>query len=382
MQYHGRMTSSGRIILSRSSFRYLFFAIFLSVSLALLFLGLFSGRAPFPLPSINPLLVYAGCLISASASFIILMNRGSPSRIVIDGDGIILIHPGKSLRVPKGDVRSIREVDTITLPDDLNAKKRAITRKVIIELANDVVIPVYEGPNESRSRNYVEHCRRALENGPVYVRRGLVTSRRESNLDVRHGSKALIGIDESRINVRVPIKVDVPSFLMGAGMLAGFGIILFSIIPGKIDATIVTLSTIIWGLIALSMCAAFAYALFGKQKLLITDSEVECRRRFLGINLLSHSLKRAEAGRIALDLEQGRLSILSKELNRMMSGNLHEPMGEKMGELLGGKSVRLDLSSLLWSERIELERAITSLLDIPEPQSQRQAKPDRGESDI
>jgi hypothetical protein len=357
------MAASGRAILSRSSFRYLFFFVFLFLSAAFYLLARFIQLGYITLPFLNVLSQYALSLIFVSASFIILMNRGSPKKIVLDGDGIILIHPGKNLRLWKEEIAGIRVVETISLPPDLDKRKKLSTKKIEIELACGTAIPIYEGANEGRIEKIATGCRSAIESGPSDRARDSKGKPENGLFKIKLGAHGIIRKEDGTVSIRPPIKIDIPGFLMGCGMLCGFGIFLFGSPPGQIERTALVISIVIWVLVALSLVFAFIFTLFGKQKLVIGEKEIASRRRFLGIPFPAQTLKRSEAASVLLDLEAGRLSIISKEMKRITAESPDRvPMGEKMGELLGGKAVKLDLSSLVWSERIAIQKEIADIL--------------------
>lgn len=366
MHYHLRTTSSGRVVLSRSSYRNLFFFLFLALSLASAALGQAIRIGMVAIGNVDSLSCFALGLIFASASFIVLMNRGSPKKIVLDGDGIILIHPGKNLRLWKDEIKEIRAVETMSLPPDLDRGRRLSAKRIEIVLSIGSTLPIYEGANDKRIERMLARCRAALETGPKT--RGLDPGvKPEASLfDIKFAGRGIIKAENEAISIRAPKKIDIPGFLMGSGMQAGFGILLFGSLPGKIDKTILSISLVIWCLAALSLVFAFIFNLFGKQRLVIGQREIESRRRFLGLPFPPRSLKREEAASVLLDVETGQLSVISKELKRITADSPDGlPIGERMGELLGGKAVKLDLSSLLWSERIALQKAVAKILCDP-----------------
>lgn len=368
MHYHLRAQADGRVILSRSSLRYLFSLLFLAVAAGSGFMAYAIGRGQASLPYVDFLSACALCLIFASASFIVLMNQGSPAKIVLDGDGILLVHPGKSLRIWKESVSGVNAVQTMALPEELDGKKRLATKKIQIELAIGTAIPVYEGPNEPKISKYVARCREALESGPSKRDTGRAARLDAKLYETRLLARGIVKRDGGNTVIRVPVKLDLPGFLMGMGIEAGIGIFLFGSLPGRIEGTVMAISVVIWGLVAISLVVAAVFALFGKQKLVIGPREIESRRRFLGIPFPPRSLSRAEAAAVSLDLEVGQLSVISKELKRILSeAQKKGAMGEKMGELLGGKAVKMNLSALSWSERIAVQMAVSASLSEPIP---------------
>ncbi len=366
MQYHARFTPSGRVILNRSSVRYLFSIIFFILSLGFFLANRLMDAAIFSFSGLSPLLPLALCLIFGSASLIILLNRGTPSRIVADGEGLILIQAGKNLRVPKAEILAAKAVDTMSLDLEHTSAKRAISQRVLLELKSGTTLPVMETANGNKAKRYVQKLNEALDHGPVYKKKGGILTKLGSAGDLKHGALSLFRKEENATILTLPIKFDPASFLMGGGALSGFGIILFAILPGKIESTILIMSFGIWGLFCLSFIAAFFRALLGRQELIFGERNLECHRHFLGMGIPVQTMPRAEAAKVILDLEQGSLSIISKELKRILSESPQGQMGEKLGELLGGRSIRMNLSALRWCERLELERRLNDILEISE----------------
>jgi len=370
MHYRLHATPSGGVVLNRSSLRFLFFFVFLVLSVASIALGRTIRLGLFSLGKNDALSCYALGLILASASFIVLMNKGSPNKIVIDGDGLILIHPGKNLRIWKEDIMGVRAVETMSLPPDLDREQRLAAKRIEIVLSIGSTLPIYEGANDKKIEMMVERCQAALETGPSA--RGVDFKGRpeDSLFEIKFSGRGIIRKEGDSVSIRAPNKIDLPGFLMGSGMQAGFGIFLFGSLPGKIDKTILIISIGIWGLIAVSLVFAFFFNLFGRQRLVIGPKEIESRRRFFGLPFPSRGLKRSEAASVMLDVETGQLSVISKELKRITADSPDGlPVGERMGELLGGKAVKLDLSSLVWGERIALQKAVAAILAEPAAKS-------------
>ncbi len=369
MQYRYRVSAKGRLILSRSSRRYAISAAFLSLGLVCAATGAALLVRPGTAPSVPALLPIASAAMALSFSLLTLFNRGAPRRMTIDQGGLRMSIGRRRLRIPRADIAGIwaRKTVSVTLGD--SGRRAAILWKTMIALKSGTAIPLFEGASRMRAEALARACEEALAKGRPAIRR----EGHEQSEPEAPPSYSIMRTEEGCL-VSVPLRASVPGFLMAAGMLGGSGAILFGILPGSTPGVILALLMTIWALLALVMVAAFIFALFGKQRLVVGPRTVEAQRGIFGISFPPASLERSQAAATYLDLEDNSLSIISRDLKRELdakSGLLRdnpnqdpdqEAARETMAIFLSGRIVRLDVSALNWIERFALEADVRTLL--------------------
>ncbi|GEM_PF-3232588 len=382
MQYRFRATSKGSVVLTRSSRRY-------ALSFAFLVFGFFCVMAGFSaiLGALRAygtatLLPFALGLISFSSSLLLLMNRGAPRRMVLDGDGLRMAVKRRKYLILRQDIRGAGARKSVSFGFREGMTRRAILWKAFIALESGSIIPLYEGAARSRAEALSSACSAAL------ARAQAEGARPAPIPDAAEPKPYAIRNEDDGAVVDVPLKVNLPGFFMAAGMLTGTGMIIFGVLPGIADTVILALLAIIWSLIALGTAAAVAFALLGRQRLVIGLRDVEAQRGVLGLSFPPARMDRYEAGATFLDLEDKSLSVISKDLKRELDrkeGDLSakpdedpdvEAASEAMRVFLTGRIVRMDVSALSWIDRFRLERDVASLLATA-PKAPRDERPGR-----
>jgi hypothetical protein len=318
---------------------------------------------------LSELLPIAIGLILLSAAFIALLNKGSPRKITVDKYGLLVSIRRQKFRINKENIVSATAQRTVSFTFFEGKKKQALLWKTSILLGTGCAIPLYEGPSRQKADELARQCMVALEKG-------------ESGKKNRKNSDALTSIDQKTYSItmngnesiiEVPVTMNIPGFLMAGGMLSGFGIILFAILPGRGYAIAMGVAAVIWALLCIVYIAALFFGLFGWQKLVIGQREVEAQRGIFRIRLPSAILERKQGTATYLDLEDNSLSILPSDMRRELDEikvkisqgqdlKEDETAADMMATFSTGRIVRIDVSALNWVERFVLEAEINTIL--------------------